>query len=413
MKILCHPQLLILISITLIAQGLVAQINFEQPTSINQDGAIPHGSAILDLKSTDKGLLIPRMTTVQRSAITGTEGLMVYDTTSDSFWYHNGSTWSEIGSGAFEIVNNVVRSTGDHGVDDFVFGDSELPQNGQNITESLFFFDRSKGAFRTGELSNSSSWASDSLGRASFGAGQNVLAKGDFSSALGSNTMARGDYSTALGEGTQSIRDHSLVIGAYNEIIPTPFSPPGEISLFAVGNGISDNFRSTAFSILQNGFIIGNGSGILYSSEAGSATTPTTPKPLGAKEEKSLTLDTIALFSVLSKSQIPNPAAIGALSSGIRIIDTSIPLGPGNFPGKGSFSTGINAFSWAEGSSALGIGILSHGYSGTVVGLFNDTTDIALQSSLTSQTPLATSVGTKFLQLMALFKLRICAPRRT
>lgn len=42
----------------------------------------PNASAALDVTSTDKGILIPRMTTIQKTAITTpAEGLLVYDTT--------------------------------------------------------------------------------------------------------------------------------------------------------------------------------------------------------------------------------------------------------------------------------------------------------------------------------------------
>lgn len=43
----------------------------------------PHSSAALDISSTTQGLLIPRMTTVQKTQITGpASGLLVYDTDS-------------------------------------------------------------------------------------------------------------------------------------------------------------------------------------------------------------------------------------------------------------------------------------------------------------------------------------------
>ena len=46
---------------------------------INTDGSDPDASAILDIKSTDKGLLIPRMTTTQRNDINAPRtGLMIY-----------------------------------------------------------------------------------------------------------------------------------------------------------------------------------------------------------------------------------------------------------------------------------------------------------------------------------------------
>ena len=61
---------------------------FSQNIGINATGATPNASAMLDVSSTTKGMLIPRMTTVQRSAIAGpAEGLQVYDTDLKSFLY--------------------------------------------------------------------------------------------------------------------------------------------------------------------------------------------------------------------------------------------------------------------------------------------------------------------------------------
>ena len=55
----------------------------------------PHSSSILEINSTSKGLLIPRMTTAQRTAIaTPAAGLQVYDTTTNSYWYYNGTAWT-------------------------------------------------------------------------------------------------------------------------------------------------------------------------------------------------------------------------------------------------------------------------------------------------------------------------------
>lgn len=60
----------------------------------------PDASALLDMSSTSRGLLIPRMTSAQRTAIISpAAGLMVYETTSSSFWFYNGTAWTQIGSG--------------------------------------------------------------------------------------------------------------------------------------------------------------------------------------------------------------------------------------------------------------------------------------------------------------------------
>ncbi len=56
-------------------------VDAQQGVAINTDGSTPHESAILDLKSTTKGFLLPRLTILQRLAMTSpTPGLMVYQT---------------------------------------------------------------------------------------------------------------------------------------------------------------------------------------------------------------------------------------------------------------------------------------------------------------------------------------------
>jgi hypothetical protein len=60
----------------------------------------PNASAQLDVTSTTKGMLIPRMTSAQRIAIASpAPGLLVYETTTNTFWYYNSSVWNQIGTG--------------------------------------------------------------------------------------------------------------------------------------------------------------------------------------------------------------------------------------------------------------------------------------------------------------------------
>lgn len=54
----------------------------------------PHASALLELKSTTMGLLVPRMGNFQRLAIPSpANGLLVYDTVYNEFYHYNGSIW--------------------------------------------------------------------------------------------------------------------------------------------------------------------------------------------------------------------------------------------------------------------------------------------------------------------------------
>lgn len=69
----------------------------------------PDASALLELKSDDKGVLLVRMTTVQRDAIASpASGLTIYNTDNKVFEFYNGITWSPVGgSGTASIINEV------------------------------------------------------------------------------------------------------------------------------------------------------------------------------------------------------------------------------------------------------------------------------------------------------------------
>ncbi|MBC7851412.1 MAG: tail fiber domain-containing protein [Chitinophagaceae bacterium] len=73
--------------------GLVAGWNlcFSQ-VAINTDNTVAHGSAMLDIKSTTKGLLVPRLTTAQINAISNpATGLQVFNITTNQLWINTGT----------------------------------------------------------------------------------------------------------------------------------------------------------------------------------------------------------------------------------------------------------------------------------------------------------------------------------
>jgi len=81
---------------TLLAALLLTASTFAQ-VGINTGN--PDASAALDITSTTKGLLIPRMTNVQRQAISNpVAGLMVYvtDFVGGTFLFYNGTDWKEL-----------------------------------------------------------------------------------------------------------------------------------------------------------------------------------------------------------------------------------------------------------------------------------------------------------------------------
>ena len=67
----------------------------QEGVAINNDGASPDASSILDIQSTSKGVLLPRMTESQRTQISNVAtGLLVFQTDGiTGFYFYSGSGW--------------------------------------------------------------------------------------------------------------------------------------------------------------------------------------------------------------------------------------------------------------------------------------------------------------------------------
>ncbi len=66
---------------------------YAQSVSINNDGASPDATAILDVQSSAKGVLFPRMIQAERLAIISpAKGLLVYQTDGTEGYYYNSGT---------------------------------------------------------------------------------------------------------------------------------------------------------------------------------------------------------------------------------------------------------------------------------------------------------------------------------
>jgi uncharacterized protein (TIGR02145 family) len=85
-----------------------------QGVSINEDGSDPEASAILDLQSTDKGLLVPRMAQNQITDIQNpANGLIVFNTTDNKYYafLEGENAWKEISYGTNTMTPFVCGGT--------------------------------------------------------------------------------------------------------------------------------------------------------------------------------------------------------------------------------------------------------------------------------------------------------------
>ena len=95
---------------------------------INTTGAAANAAAMLDVTSTTKGVLLPRMTTAQRNAIASpVVGLTVYNTDLNTFDYYNGVAWIS-GTAGTGTANYIPKWTSGS-----AFGNSLIYDNGTSV----------------------------------------------------------------------------------------------------------------------------------------------------------------------------------------------------------------------------------------------------------------------------------------
>jgi len=91
---------------------LAITVSSEAQIAINSDKSNADSSAILDIKSTEKGVLIPRMSTSQRNAISSPAlGLIIFDTNKGTFWFNANSGWIALKSGNLDKLTDDDNDT--------------------------------------------------------------------------------------------------------------------------------------------------------------------------------------------------------------------------------------------------------------------------------------------------------------
>jgi hypothetical protein len=186
----------------------------------------PNSSAILDLESADKGLLIPRLTIEKRNNILSpADGLMIYQTNEKSgFYFYNGSGWKPLAEGEAKSVALDAANwskTGDAGTDaannflgttdnqPLVFRTNNVKSGYLSSNENTFF----------GYVSGGST--TSSTGTFNTGFGFNTLGSnstGSFNVALGSNALSSNTFGGRnVGLGAYALADN--IVGTFNMAI--------------------------------------------------------------------------------------------------------------------------------------------------------------------------------------------------
>lgn len=107
--------ILFAITITLLGTGIHVK---SQGVAINTNGSSADVSAMLDVSSTDRGMLIPRMTKAQRDAFVNlSTGLLIYQTNNTpGFYFYDGSSWVVVGLESISINDLSDGKTGGNSI---------------------------------------------------------------------------------------------------------------------------------------------------------------------------------------------------------------------------------------------------------------------------------------------------------
>ena len=191
--------------ILIIALSLFSSLSAQ--VAINTDGSAADASAMLDVKSTTRGMLVPRMTKAQRDAISSpATGLMIYQTDDVSgFYFYSGSGWVLFSGGAAELNDLSDARTG---------GMSVFLGEGSGINDDLSDNENTYTGYQSGYSTttgqNNAAFGSKALyscvtGKENTATGSYALYKntGNYNSAFGFKTMynnINGQNNTAVGQ---------------------------------------------------------------------------------------------------------------------------------------------------------------------------------------------------------------------
>lgn len=239
----------------------------------------------------------------------------------------------------------------------------------------------------SGYQSTSMGWGTLASGYNATAMGNATKATGGWSTAMGSGSMAIGTMSTAAGAFTKAKSDYSFVLGKYNDTTNTN-------RIFEIGNGSSDNARSNALTVLQNGNTgIGtaNPTALLHVAEnavlfAATGFAPATPAdpPVSGSGRRMLWYPDKASFRVgyadgnqWDKDNIGDHSFAAGRSS-ISSATNSIAMGYSNTAsGAYSLSLGNSSVASGFGAIAIGAGAIAKGFSATSMGYQSTSSGLA------------------------------------
>lgn len=174
------------------------------------------------------GIILPQMTSTQRNALSATNGMLIFDTSTQSYWLRSSGSWTELpktaantnfwqqtGSAGNEIKNTNSGgfwSANPTGLSDVANNTTNPPTAPVSGAGTRLMWIPSRSAFRVGTITDTK-WDAANIGLFSFASGLDTRASGNYSTAMGYGTSANQDCSIAVGYQTYSDSFASMAMG--------------------------------------------------------------------------------------------------------------------------------------------------------------------------------------------------------
>jgi hypothetical protein len=184
-----------------------------QGVGINETSSSPDPSAMLDVSSTTRGVLIPRTdTTTINAATTPAVGLLIYQNSDNIFYYYNGTKWVSI-SGSGQNTLDQAYDEGGAGLGRIITADAG-PVEVQGDS-GLYVGTGNSGSGQYNFISGSNNTVS---GNSSVALGENNLVSGGLSTAIGNQNTVSGTQTLAIGYNNDASGNNSIAAGHSNTI---------------------------------------------------------------------------------------------------------------------------------------------------------------------------------------------------
>ncbi len=212
----------------------------------------PDNSAMLDVVSTSKGLLIPRMTATERgNIINPASGLLVYQTDVPiGFYYYNGTTWAHIGDASATVTK----------INDLSDGKSDT--NGSSVFLGIDAGKVDDGSSNRNVGVGFESLKANTSGEQNIAIGYEALLKnltGKRNSVIGAYSLfsnESGNYNTTLGNGA----GYNNILGSRNVFLGynAGYYETGSDKLY-IENSLGDADNALIYGEFDNNILRTNG----------------------------------------------------------------------------------------------------------------------------------------------------------